>query len=179
MSRIGKLPIRLPKGVTVNISDTHVVTTSGPHGTLSRQIPVTMDIIHIDDRIEIKPKVVSKQARATHGLMRTLVNNMVVGVSEKFTKILQLKGVGYRAQVKGNQLVLSLGFSHEINLDIPNEIEVNVEANTSITIKGIEKEQVGLFASKIRNLRIPEPYNGKGVLYDGEILVRKAGKVGK
>ena len=179
MSRIGKLPILIPKGVEIKISEQQLLTTIGPHGTLSRQIPNSIEIIQSPTSIQVQPKVVNKDSKALHGLIRTLVNNMVIGVSEKFKKILTLKGVGYRAQVKNTQLSLSLGFSHEILLDIPEGIDVNVEANTNITINGIEKEQVGLFASKIRNLRIPEPYNGKGVLYDGEILVRKAGKVGK
>lgn len=179
MSRIGKLPISLPKGVEVKISDDQNVLVTGPHGTLSRQIPENIVISQADGSLTLQPKIVSREARAMHGLFRTLVNNMVLGVSTKFAKTLHLKGVGYRSQVTNNMLSLNLGFSHEIQLEIPDGIEAKVQGNTTITITGIEKEQVGLFASKIRNLRIPEPYNGKGVLYDGEVLIRKAGKVGK
>jgi large subunit ribosomal protein L6 len=179
MSRIGKLPIKLPKGVDLKISDAQNVIVTGPHGELNYDIPSALNLSVLDNIVTIEPKILSKKTRAVHGLVRTLVNNMVIGVSDKFTRKLLLKGVGYRAQVTDNNLLLSLGFSHEISLQVPLAIDVKVDGNTTINISGIEKEQVGLFASKIRSLRVPEPYNGKGVLYDGEILIRKAGKVGK
>jgi len=179
MSRIGKLPINLPKGVKIELSENQNLTVNGPHGTLNRQIPDSINIEQSDGILTFKPKLKSKETKAMHGLVRTLVNNMVIGVTDKFSKTLKLQGVGYRSQIQNNVLNLSLGFSHEIHLPIPNGIEAKVENNTTIIITGIEKEQVGLFASKIRNLRTPEPYNGKGVLYNGETLIRKAGKVGK
>jgi len=175
MSRIGKLQINLPKGVEVKMTNPQTVQIIGPHGTLSREIPNSINIMHEAGVIKFQPKVISRETRAMHGLIRTLVNNMVIGVTLKFTKILHLKGVGYRSQVKNNVLSLNLGYSNEIKLEVPKGIEIKIENNTIIKISGIEKDQVGLFASKIRSLRLPEPYNGKGVLYDGEILIRKAG----
>nr|YP_003002199.1 50S ribosomal protein L6 [Aureoumbra lagunensis]ACS36911.1 50S ribosomal protein L6 [Aureoumbra lagunensis] len=178
MSRIGKLPIKIPKNVACEITN-GIITVKGPFGTLERSIPNELTIDHQDNSLCISVNDDSKQTRALHGLFRTLVNNMVVGVHERFEINLELKGVGYRCQTSKNQVTLSLGFSHPINLDIPSDIEVQVDANTNIKILGPDKEIVGFFASQIRNFRPPEPYNGKGVLYKDEVILRKAGKAGK
>jgi large subunit ribosomal protein L6 len=179
MSRIGRLPILLPKGVSVNM-DSKIITVKGPHGSLERELPDFMEVEIFDDRLLIKPKLpLTNVAKRCHGLFRTLINNMVIGVSEKFQKELELKGVGYRCQVNNKEVILNLGYSHPIQLIIPDDIEVKVENNTSILVSGIEKEIVGLFASKVRAFRPPEPYNGKGVLYKNETIIRKTGKVGK
>jgi len=178
MSRIGKLPITLPKGVTFAVDD-KLVSIKGPLGELNRQIPTEIKVNVEDDQAFVLVNDDSKRTRALHGLTRTLLNNMVVGVSKKFEIDLELKGVGYRCQAAKNQVTLSLGYSHPIILPLPQGIEVNVEANTNIKVSGIDKEQVGFIASKIRSFRPPEPYNGKGVLYKGENILRKAGKTGK
>jgi len=178
MSRIGKLPINLPKGVTVQ-TEGDLISVNGPNGNLKRTLPSPVFIDIETDKIFVKIPTDSKTNRALHGLSRTLLNNMVLGVSKKFEIDLQLVGVGYRCQTSKEKVTLSLGFSHPINLPIPQGIEVQVDANTNIKILGIDKEAVGFFASKIRSFRPPEPYNGKGVLYKGEVILRKAGKVGK
>tara|TARA_B110000459_G_scaffold52807_1_gene58780 strand:+ start:1233 stop:1772 length:540 start_codon:yes stop_codon:yes gene_type:complete len=179
MSRIGRLPVLLPKGVSVNM-DCKIIIVRGPYGSLKRELPAFMGIEIFDDKLLIKPKLPHTNiTKRCHGLFRTLINNMVIGVSEKFQKELELKGVGYRCQVKNKEVILNLGYSHPIHLIIPDDIEVKVENNTSILVSGIEKEIVGLFASKVRAFRPPEPYNGKGVLYKDEIIIRKTGKVGK
>jgi large subunit ribosomal protein L6 len=178
MLRIGKLPVLLPKGVSVNRNDENIII-KGPHGLLEREIPSIMDVEILEDRLLIKPNVESRIAKQFHGLFRTLINNMVIGVSEQFTKQLELKGVGYRCQVSNNTITLNLGYSHPIEMQIPKQLTIKVENNTSISVTGIEKEEVGLFASQIRGFRPPEPYNGKGVLYKGEVIIRKQGKVGK
>lgn len=178
MSRIGKLPIHTPKGVTVKLEG-DLVSVTGPNGNLSRRIPPPVSLDIQSESISVIISSDSKTNRALHGLFRTLLNNMVLGVNKKFEVDLQLKGVGYRCQTGKDKITLSLGFSHPIDLLIPVGVEVQVDANTNIKILGIDKEAVGFFASKIRSFRPPEPYNGKGVLYKGEILLRKAGKVGK
>jgi large subunit ribosomal protein L6 len=178
MSRIGRLPIILPQGVSVT-KETENIIVKGPHGILEREIPSIIEVEILDDRLIITPNIQSRLSREFHGLFRTLINNMVIGVSKKFDKHLELKGVGYRCQVKNNIITLNLGYSHPIEMQIPDQIDVKVENNTSISVTGIEKQKVGLFASQIRGFRPPEPYNGKGVLYKGEEIIRKVGKVGK
>lgn len=178
MSRIGKLPIKVPKNVSVTLEKNHI-EIKGPNGSLNKSIPKEIGIDFVEDTINIYKNVETRIARQKHGLMRSLVNNMVNGTSTKFEKKLQMIGVGYRAQVQGKQLTLSVGFSHPVVFDIPEGIEIVVEANTNLIIKGIDKEQVGLLSSKIRAVRPPEPYKGKGIKYSNEVILRKAGKSGK
>jgi large subunit ribosomal protein L6 len=179
MSRIGKLPISVPTAVTVTVDEQQEVIVNGPFGTLKRILPTELEIKVSGGKVFIGVLNESKKARASHGLFRTLINNMILGVNTKFEIDLQLKGVGYRCQLGNDKVLLSLGFSHSIDLPIPQGIEVKVDDSTKIKILGIDKEQVGFFASKIRSSRPPEPYNGKGVLYKNEVVVLKAGKVGK
>lgn len=178
MSRIGKLPIPIPQKVQVEIKDQMILVT-GPHGALSRIISDRISVELEDQQIILRTKEDSRLARQLFGLSRTLVNNMVIGVSQKFERQLELKGVGYRSQVKGKELILNLGFSHPVVIVPPEGIEVKVEANTKITISGIDKEAVGQLAATIRAKRPPEPYKGKGVLYLNEVVNRKVGKSGK
>jgi large subunit ribosomal protein L6 len=178
MSRIGKLPITLPKGVTLAVDD-NLVSIKGPLGELNRQITPEVHVDIKEDQVFVLVNDDSKRTRALHGLTRTLLNNMVLGVYKKFEIDLELKGVGYRCQAAKDKVTLSLGFSHPIILPLPKDVEVTVEANTNIKVAGINKEEVGFIASKIRSFRPPEPYNGKGVLYKGEQVLRKAGKTGK
>lgn len=178
MSRIGKLPIEIPKGVKISFTDS-VLSVQGPNGALSRQI---MSLVSLD--ISESSIVVSRcddttPARAAHGLTRTLISNMVVGVTKGFQRDLEINGVGYRAEVKGNDLVLSLGYSHPVNFSIPKGISIDVEKMTKLTVKGFDKELVGQTAAKIRSFRSPEPYKGKGIKYADETILRKAGKTGK
>lgn len=175
MSRIGKSPILLPIGVNFRI-DGNKISVFGPHGHLDRNIPSELLVKTQDNRVFVKILNDSKKARSLQGLFRTLINNMVLGVNKKFEVNLQLKGVGYRCQVGKNKITLSLGFSHPIELKIPDGVDVIVDANVDIKILGSDKENVGFFAAKIRSFRPPEPYNGKGVLYKEEIILRKAGK---
>lgn len=178
MSRIGKLPITLPKGVTLAVED-NLVSIKGPLGELNRQITPEVHVDIKENQVLVLVNDDSKRTRALHGLTRTLLNNMVLGVHKKFEIQLELKGVGYRCQAAKDKVTLSLGFSHPIILPLPKDVKVTVEANTNITVAGIDKEEVGFIASKIRSFRPPEPYNGKGVLYKGEQVLRKAGKTGK
>lgn len=178
MSRIGKLPITLPKGVTVKV-DNNNVSVSGPLGNLERSLPDQLAVELKEDKLFVTVSSNSKTTRALHGLFRTLLNNMVLGVYKKFEIDLILKGVGYRCQSSKDKVVLSLGYSHPVELSLPDGVEVQVDANTNIKILGIDKEKVGFFASQIRSHRPPEPYNGKGVLYKDEVILRKAGKSGK
>ena len=178
MSRIGKLPIVIPENVDVQYTKGEI-TVKGKFGTLHTKIPNTIEIQQEEKLIKVKIKDETRNLRSLHGLYRTLVHNMVVGVSEQFQRTLILKGVGYRALVQGNELVLSLGYSHPVKLDIPITISVDVVQNTTINLKSCDKELLGLFASKIRAWRRPEPYKGKGILYQNEQIIRKAGKSGK
>ena len=178
MSRIGKLPIKIPTTVDVTNTDS-VLTVKGKFGTLERTIPEILGIEQNDGTLIVKLKKETRVNKALHGLYRTLINNMLIGVSEQFLITLTLQGVGYRASVQGKSLVLNLGFSHPVNIDIPDGITVEVVQNTTINIKACDKEQLGLFASKVRAWRPPEPYKGKGILYQGEQILRKAGKSGK
>ena len=178
MSRIGKLPIMVPNGVDVQYNNSEV-TVKGKFGTLQTKIPDTIAILQDDKSLKIDLKSESRSDRSLHGLYRTLINNMVIGVSEQFTLTLILKGVGYRAAVQGKQLVLNLGYSHPVNIDIPAEVSVEVVQNTTINLKSCDKELLGLFAANVRVWRRPEPYKGKGILYKNEQILRKAGKAGK
>lgn len=178
MSRIGKLPITIPNGVEVNYSDTKV-SVKGKFGTLEIKIPETILIQQNNDTLTVSLKNEIRSLRAIHGLYRTLINNMIVGVSEQFELTLILKGVGYRAAVQGKEIVLNLGYSHPVNIEIPESISVQVVKNTTINLKSCDKELLGLFAANIRVWRRPEPYKGKGILYKNEQILRKAGKAGK
>jgi large subunit ribosomal protein L6 len=178
MSRIGKLSIVLPTKVKVEIINQTIII-SGPYGKLNRKISELILPILNNDEIILIPKNNSRKARSLYGLSRTLINNMVIGVSTKFERRLEIKGVGYRSQVQGNELLLNLGYSHPVIIPIPIGIEISVESNVNILITGIDKEVVGQLAATIRSKRKPEPYKGKGILYKGEIIRRKVGKSGK
>src|SRR3954449_8356430 len=179
VSRVGKAPIAVPSGVTVTIADRHI-TVAGPKGSLERDIPGVITVRQDDSELVVERPNDERQNRAQHGLTRSLVNNMVVGVTEGFTKELEIVGVGYRATAQGpNAIELALGFSHPVRVDAPNGIEFEVPAPTRINVKGIDKESVGQVAANIRKIRKPEPYKGKGVRYAGEVVRRKAGKAAK
>lgn len=178
MSRIGKRPITIPDKVTVSIED-RKVTVKGPKGELSRVLPTGVVVAQEEKTVVITRAEETRTARQRHGLCRTLVANMVEGVSQGFSKKLEIQGVGYRAQVQGRNLVLSLGYSHPVEMVPPAGIQFAVENNTNVTVSGIDKELVGNTAAKIRASRPPEPYKGKGVRYAGEAVRRKAGKTGK
>lgn len=178
MSRIGKLPIIIPNGVEVNYSNTEVIV-KGKFGTLQTKIPKTILIQQNNDILTVNLKNETRSLRALHGLYRTLINNMIIGVSEQFELTLILKGVGYRAAVQGKEIILNLGYSHPVTLEIPETISVEIVQNTTINLKSCDKELLGLFAANIRAWRKPEPYKGKGILYKNEQILRKAGKAGK
>lgn len=180
MSRIGKLPITLPKGVTVDIKGT-TVTAKGPKGTLSQSINPEMSVSLEDGVLTVSRPTEQKHHRAIHGLTRALINNMVVGVSKGFEKKLQVEGVGYRAEMKGNTLVLNVGYSHPVDIEPPTPETVFAVADRgkAITVNGIDKQIVGEVSALIRKQRPPEPYKGKGIRYVGEYVRRKAGKAGK
>ncbi len=178
MSRIGRAPITVPAGVTVKVEDGNKVTVKGPKGELVRTIHQDMKINVEDSTITVERPSDNKDHRALHGLSRTLINNMVVGVSEGYTKTLEINGVGYRAAVKGNNLELSLGFSHPVVVEPPAGIKFECPAATKIVVSGIDKEAVGAISAKIRDYRKPEPYKGKGIKYEGEFVRRKVGKAG-
>ncbi|MDU0459671.1 MAG: 50S ribosomal protein L6 [Geobacteraceae bacterium GWC2_55_20] len=178
MSRIGKLPIEIPKGVKIGFSDS-LLSVQGPNGSLARKIMSNV-VLDINESTILVTRVdETNQSRAAHGLTRTLINNMVVGVTKGFQTDLEINGVGYRAEVKGQELVLSLGYSHPVNFQIPDGISINVEKMTKLSVKGYDKELVGQTAAKIRSFRSPEPYKGKGIKYADETILRKAGKTGK
>ncbi|MCR5477486.1 MAG: 50S ribosomal protein L6 [Lachnospiraceae bacterium] len=178
MSRIGKMPIAVPAGVTVEVAENNHVTVKGPKGTLERVFPADMKIEQEDGRITVSRPNDLKKMKSLHGLSRTLLHNMVVGVTEGFEKKLEVNGVGYRAAKQGKKLTLNLGYSHPVELEDPEGIETTVEGNI-ITVKGINKEKVGQFAAEIRDKRRPEPYKGKGIKYVDETIRRKEGKTGK
>ena len=178
MSRIGKLPIAVPDNVDVSYNESEI-TVKGKFGTLQTKIPDIIGITQTDNSLQVNLKSESRSDRSLHGLYRTLINNMVVGVSEQFQLTLILKGVGYRAAVQGKEIVLNLGYSHPVKIEIPEEVSVAVEQNTTINLKSCNKELLGLFAANIRAWRRPEPYKGKGILYKGEQIIRKAGKSAK
>ena len=178
MSRIGRQPVVIPAGVTVTVADGNVVTVKGPKGTLERALAPEMDIKVENDTVVVTRPNDLKKMKSLHGLTRTLINNMVTGVSQGFTKELEVNGVGYRAAKQGNKLVLNLGYSHVVEMIDPEGIETAVDGN-KITVKGINKEKVGQFAAEIRDKRRPEPYKGKGIKYVDEVIRRKVGKTGK
>jgi large subunit ribosomal protein L6 len=180
MSRIGKLPVNLPKGVTVSISDSNVVSVKGPLGELTQTVDQDLKVEVVGNELILTRPSESKNHKSLHGLYRALINNMVVGVSLGYKKELELVGVGYRAEAKGQNLEMSLGYSHEINILLPTEVKVETKterrANPIITLTCIDKQLIGHVAAKIRSLRPPEPYKGKGIKFVGEQLRRKAGK---
>ena len=180
MSRIGKLPVKLPEGVTVSISDTNLVSVKGPLGELTQAVNKDLKVEVVENEVILSRPSESKNHKSLHGLYRALIHNMVVGVSEGFKKELELVGVGYRAEAKGQNLEMSLGFSHEVLIQLPDEIKVETKterrANPIITLTCIDKQLIGHVAAKIRSLRPPEPYKGKGIKFVGEQLRRKAGK---
>ena len=180
MSRLGKLPVNLPKGVTVSISDTNMVSVKGPLGELTQPVDKDLKVEVVGNEVILSRPTESKNHKSLHGLYRALIHNMVVGVSEGYKKELELVGVGYRAEAKGQNLEMSLGFSHEVILQLPDEVKVETKterrANPIITLTCIDKQLIGHVAAKIRSLRPPEPYKGKGIKFVGEQLRRKAGK---
>ena len=179
MSRIGRLPVTVPAGVTVEIAENNKVTVKGPKGTLTRELPVEMEIKLEEGKVVVTRPNDLKRMKSLHGLTRTLINNMVVGVSEGYQKVLEINGVGYRAAKSGNKLTLSLGYSHPVEMTDPEGIETVLEGQNKITVKGIDKEKVGQYAAEIRDKRRPEPYKGKGIKYADEVIRRKVGKTGK
>ena len=178
MSRIGKAPIPLPDKVSVSLNGL-AVTVKGPKGELSRTLPEGVAINQAGDTIVVSPANESRRARERHGLCRTLVANMVEGVSQAYIRKLEIVGVGYRAQVQGKKLVVSAGYSHQVEMNPPEGISFAVEGNTTVLVSGADKELVGNEAAKVRAIRPPEPYKGKGIKYEGERILRKAGKTGK
>ncbi len=178
MSRIGRMPIAIPAGVTVTIAENNQVTVNGPMGTLERVLPAEMEIKQEGAEIIVSRPNDLKKMRSLHGLTRTLINNMVVGVTTGYAKVLEINGVGYRASKSGNKLTLNLGYSHPVEMIDPEGLESVVEGN-KITVKGIDKEKVGQYAAEIRSKRKPEPYKGKGIKYADEVIRRKVGKTGK
>jgi large subunit ribosomal protein L6 len=178
MSRIGRMPVAIPAGVTVTIADGNVVTVKGGKGTLERALPVEMEIKLEDNQVIVTRPNDLKKMKSLHGLTRTLIHNMVVGVSEGYQKVLEVNGVGYKAAKQGKKLVLSLGYSHPVEMTDPEGLETSVDGN-KITVKGISKEKVGQYAAEIREKRKPEPYKGKGIKYADEVIRRKVGKTGK
>ena len=179
MSRIGRMPIAIPAGVTVDIAENNKVTVKGPKGTLERILPAEMDIKMEGSEIMVSRPNDLKKMKSLHGLTRTLINNMVIGVNEGFEKKLEVNGVGYRAQKQGKKLVLSLGYSHPVEMEDPEGIETVLDGQNIIIVKGINKEKVGQYAAEIRAKREPEPYKGKGIKYPDEVIRRKVGKTGK
>ncbi|MEM1395892.1 MAG: 50S ribosomal protein L6 [Pseudomonadota bacterium] len=175
MSRIGKKPVEVPSGVTVTVSG-QTVNAKGPKGELSFSVSETCTVALNDNEVAVEPTSKSKEARAAWGMSRTMIANMVHGVSNEFTKELELVGVGYRAQMKGNALNLALGFSHEIDFPVPDGVKIATPKPTEIVITGIDKQKVGQTAAEIRAFRPPEPYKGKGVKYKDEFIFRKEGK---
>ena len=170
MSRIGRMPIAIPAGVTVDIAENNKVTVKGPKGTLERVLPAEMEIKSENGEVVVTRPNDLKRMKSLHGLTRTLINNMVVGVSAGYEKVLEINGVGYRAAKSGNKLTLSLGYSHPVEMVDPEGIETVLEGQNKITVKGIDKEKVGQYAAEIRDKRRPEPYKGKGIKYADEVI---------
>jgi large subunit ribosomal protein L6 len=179
MSRIGRRPIAVPASVEVTIGDDNSVRVKGPKGELAQRFDRDLTLVREDGTITVERPDNEREHRSLHGLTRTLLNNMVVGVTEGYTKNLEIQGVGYRAAMDGRNLVLTVGFSHPVRMTPPEGISYAVEANTRVSVSGIDKQQVGEEAARIRRVRPPEPYKGKGIRYAGEVVRRKAGKTGK
>ena len=179
MSRVGKKPIEVPAGVTVTVDENNAVVVKGPKGELTNTFNKDIKIEQNDNIITLTRPSESKEHRTIHGTTRALLANMVTGVSEGFTRGLELVGVGYRAQLQGKKLVLNVGYSHPVEFEAEEGVEIEVPSNTKIIVKGINKEKVGALASNIRQVRPPEPYKGKGIRYEGEYVRRKEGKTGK
>ena len=179
MSRIGRLPVAIPAGVEVTVAEGNVVTVKGPKGTLERALPTEMEIKVEDGHVVVSRPNDLKKMKSLHGLTRSLIHNMVVGVSEGYTKELEVNGVGYKAAKQGKKLVLSLGYSHPVEMEDPEGIETVLDGQNIIIVKGISKEKVGQYAAEIREKRRPEPYKGKGIKYADEVIRRKVGKTGK
>ena len=178
MSRIGRMPVAIPAGVTVEIAEGNKVTVKGPKGTLVRELPHEMEIKIEDGHVIVSRPNDLKRMKSLHGLTRTLIHNMTIGVSEGYTKTLEVNGVGYRAAKAGKNLTLNLGYSHPVEMEDPEGIETKVDGN-KIVVSGISKEKVGQYAAEIRDKRRPEPYKGKGIKYADEVIRRKVGKTGK
>jgi len=178
MSRIGRMPIAIPAGVTVDIAENNKVTVKGPKGTLERVLPAELEIKLNDGQVEVTRPNDLKKMKSLHGLTRTLIHNMIVGVTEGYEKTLEVNGVGYRAAKAGKKLTLNLGYSHPVEMEDPEGLEAVVDGN-KIIVKGIDKEKVGQYAAEIRDKRRPEPYKGKGIKYADEHIRRKVGKTGK
>ncbi|MDR1570446.1 MAG: 50S ribosomal protein L6 [Oscillospiraceae bacterium] len=179
MSRIGKLPVALPVGVTVDVSAENLVTVKGPKGTLAQQVNPDITVKQDGEALVLTRPTDNKPHKAMHGLYRALINNMVTGVTTGFSKGLELVGTGYRASAQGGTLTINIGFSHPVILNAPTNISFETPAPTRIIVRGIDKQQVGSIAADIRAIRKPEPYLGKGIKYEGEIIRRKEGKTGK
>ncbi len=179
MSRIGKKPISVPSGVTVTVNEGNLVTVKGPKGSLTQQLPADIEINQVDGSLTVSRPSDEKRHRALHGLTRALLNNMVIGTSAGFQKVLEINGVGYRAQKTGKNLTMSLGFSHPVIVEAPDGITLDVGERNTVIVSGADKQAVGEVAANIRSLRPPEPYKGKGIKYSTETIRRKAGKAGK
>ena len=179
MSRVGKLPIAIPSGVTVTVASDNVVTVKGPKGQLVKAMSTEVNITVENNAVIVTRDNDQKQTRALHGLTRALINNMVIGVNEGYAKTLELVGVGYRAQLQGKKLVMNLGYSHPVEIESVEGITFETPAATKVIVRGIDKELVGAVAADIRTWRKPEPYKGKGIKYDNEVIRRKEGKTGK
>ena len=179
MSRIGRAPIAIPAGVTVTVSDDNIVTVKGPKGTLTQEVNKNITVKQEGNEILVSRPDDEKQNRAFHGLYRALIHNMVVGVSTGFTKTLNLVGTGYRAEAKGNTLNITIGYSHPVIIEAEENIAFATPNQTTIVVSGINKQQVGNVAATIRDVRKPEPYHGKGIRYENEVIRRKEGKTGK
>jgi large subunit ribosomal protein L6 len=179
MSRIGRMPIAIPAGVTVDIAENNKVTVKGPKGTLERVLPSEMSIKVEGEEIVVTRPNELKKMKSLHGLTRTLVANMVTGVTAGYEKVLEINGVGYRAAKSGKELTLTLGYSHPVVMVDPEGVESTLEGQNKITVKGIDKEKVGQYAAEIRDKKRPEPYKGKGIKYSDEVIRRKVGKTGK
>ena len=178
MSRIGKLPITIPAGVTITVADDNTVTVKGPKGQLCEKLAPSMEVLVDAGVLTVKRPNDLKENRSLHGLSRSLINNMVIGVTNGFQKNLEINGAGYRAQKQGNKLVLNMGYSHPVEFTEPEGIEFEVPAPNRISVKGISKQRVGQIAADIRAVREPEPYKGKGIKYTDEVIRRKEGKTG-
>ena len=178
MSRIGKLPVQLPDGVTITVNEDNVVDVKGPKGQLTQQIHKDMRVVVEGNTVLVERPSESKPHKSLHGLSRSLINNMVEGVTKGYEKALEVNGVGYRAQKQGKKLVLTVGYSHPVEIPEEGGVEFDVPAPNKIVVKGIDKQKVGAMAAKVRSVREPEPYKGKGIKYENERILRKEGKTG-